>query len=145
MLKFLAKFSGPWGWILGHLQELAIASLIALISWKSYSFGVDVADARWTKKEATRVAEQAVIDGEHRREVKELDDALAALETRNANKKTARTEEYRVIDSEVVTYVETIRPAGSGLVTDIGDDGVRLINKAIRSRHAGDRPAKGQS
>lgn len=147
MLKFLlslgSKFAGPWAWLLANWRLVIAVLAVAVYTGYWYRLGGKHTDAGWQKKEKAREAREAFIDNEHKRQLRELEDGADAIDAKYEKLKADRAKRAATVNQGVIDYAAK----HPGTDTDIGDDGVQLVNSAIRSRSVhragegeGDRP-----
>lgn len=134
MLKFLlslaSKAAGPWAWVLSNWKLVLVGLLVVVYSAYWYRLGGKHNEAGWQKKERAREAREQLIDAEHKRQLRELEAGADAVDAKYEALKAARAKREAPVNQGVIDYVAN-RP-GTG--TDIGPDGVQLVNDAIRSR-----------
>lgn len=138
LLQWGSKLAGPWGWLLANWRVLVTIVAIAGFAGYFYVLGNRHAEARYEKKERSRLAQEALVDAEHRRQIREIEVGAEIIEEKYAKLKAQREKATAAVDQGVLNYVATVNRNA----TDIGPDGVRLINEAVRS---GPSPAPAES
>jgi hypothetical protein len=135
---------GPLGW-------LAAAGTWILENWKLVLAALALAfvffagakwnNGGWEEKWAARDAADAKVVAEKKRITEEIDGQTEVVEASAVVERGKREVVYRDVDREVIQYVEAhSKPAAPGACptdTDIGADGLRLIERTRAALGAG--------
>lgn len=131
---FASAAGGLWSWAKANWKLIAIAAVAVGILLYGRSMGIESEREDWQEKWTQRDTEDALIKSEHERIVAELDGAYDELDKRFKASQAARKALQAAIDEDMKSYVENhSRPAPPGACptdTDIGDDGLLLIERA---------------
>ena len=155
LLSLLGIGSGPVGWLAlaaswgssalkfarEHWKAIAVAIAVAALFFGGAKWGSDRTEAKWQKKEAARIEHEREVTVMRNRIKAERNAVIEVVEEKAQKGRAARQVENKKIDKEVDAYVERhSQPDAPGACptdTDIGTDGLQLIERVRRARKAG--------
>lgn len=133
-LAVAASWAGSaWKWVLKNWKLVLSLLAIAFVLGTAFTQGVKWERSKWEKAEAARLEHEREVLMLRKRAIGERDTATDNVEKKSGEERVKREVVYRTVEKEVVKYVEEhSKPAQPGACptdTDIGDDGLRLIER----------------